>query len=370
MASEGSVAAAPGVSPVMIGRDSELARLEDALLVTLRGQSRVIVLSGEAGVGKSRLVAELRRRARSTGCAAIVGECPETDLALPYLPFVEAIGNMLSGGADVAEIRTALGTDSAPLSRVLPVLGDGESFTSSSSPLDKLRLFEAMVTLLRVLAAKSKAGALLLALEDVHWIDRSTQELLDYLTRRLSGLHALVVVTHRALDRQHSLQPTLQRWRRAGLSETIPLLPLAVDEVATMIAAIRDLDEPPAELAKVLHARSEGNPFAVEEMLREAASSGGIETRDGRWDAAALATMPPPRAIADSIMVRVERLPDETVAMLRAAAAFGRSFDASLLQRVLQSSDAALATTLRAALHAELLEEDAQHIDAYRFRHE
>src|SRR5205823_740643 len=120
---EGSVIA-QGVSPVLVGRDSELARLEEALLAALHGQSRIVVLSGEAGVGKSRMLAELGRRAEAVGCTVAAGECSEADLALPYLPFVEAIGNLLTTGRlDVPRVRSILGSEVAPLARLLPELG-------------------------------------------------------------------------------------------------------------------------------------------------------------------------------------------------------------------------------------------------------
>src|SRR5207245_184480 len=187
-----------------------------------------------------------------------------------------------------------------------------------------------MVTLVRAL---SPHAGLVFAIEDIHWMDRSTQELLDYPTRRLAGTRTLLLVTHRSLDldRHHPLLPTMQRWRRAGLSETIELPPLPAGDVATMIASIFDLDEPPQDFARSVHERSEGIPFAIEELLRAAALSGRISRTEGRWDAAAVAKMPPPRALADNILLRVERLSQEHVDTLRAASVLGRSFDVSVL---------------------------------------
>lgn len=355
----------------MIGRDSELARLEDALLAALHGQSRVVVLSGEAGVGKSRLLAELGRRAEAVGCTVVAGECSEADLALPYLPFVEAIGNLLTTAKlDVARVRSILGTEVAPLTRLLPELGSAdESLEPMSTPLDKLRLFEAIVALLRALSAGT---GLVLMLEDVHWIDRSTQELVDYVIRRLAGTRTLTLVTHRSLelDRHHPMQPTMQRWRRAGISETITLQPLSEDGVAAMIAEIFDREDAPADFARSVRERSEGIPFAVEELLREAVVSGRISGTDGRWDPKAVATMPPPRALADSILVRVERLSPEQVETLRAASVLGRAFEFPTLIELSGTGEAAAMQALHASVAAQLLEEDPQHEDGYRFRHE
>src|SRR5437870_4310410 len=247
----------------MVGRDAELARLEEALFAAHAGEFRLLVLSGEAGVGKSRLTLELRRRAASLACMVLVGECSEADLTLPYLPFVEAIGNLLAARrVDVERLRAALGSEVAPLARLLPQLGVSDvSFNPTATPLDKLRLFEAMVALFQSLSSE---GGLLLVIEDIHWAEQSTQELLDYLTRRLRETRTMILVTHRSLDldRRHPLLPTVRRWLRAGISETITLQPLDVGGVSAMVAAIFDMESAPPEFARSLHERTEGLPFA------------------------------------------------------------------------------------------------------------
>jgi predicted ATPase len=356
------------VSPVMIGRDAELARLEEALFAAHAGDSRLLVLSGDAGVGKSRLVSELRRRASAMGSTVLVGECSEADLALPYLPFVEAIGNLLaSREVDADRVRSALGSEVAPLARLLPQLGATDvSFNPTATSLDKLRLFEAIVALLQTLATEN---GLLLVIEDIHWADQSTQELLDYLTRRLRRTRTVTLVTHRSfeLDHRHPLLPTVQRWRRAGISETITLQPLDVDGVSAMVAAIFDLEEAPPDFARSLHERSEGLPFAVEELLRNAVDRGTISRE--RWDDVALTTMPLPRTLTDNILVRVERLAPEHAEVVRAASVLGRSFDFSNLARLAELADAEVTSALAASIGEQLLEEDGQRDHAYRFRH-
>ncbi len=361
---------AQGVSPVLIGRDSELARLEEALLASLRRQCRLVVLSGEAGVGKSRLVREVHRRARTTGCAALVGECSEADLSLPYLPFAEALGNHISSpGIDVPRLRSELGAAAAPLSRLLPGLAAADvAFSPTDTAFDKLRLFEAVVRLLHVL---SEPDGLLLVVEDIHWADGSTKEMLDYLTRRLPGMRMMLLVTHRTqeLDRTHPMLSTIQRWKRAGVSETITLAPLGLDGVRAMVSAIFDAEDTPEEFARSLHERSEGVPLAVEELLRDAVEQGWLDGRQERWDTEALTSMPAPRSLADNIMLRIDRLSPEEEEVLRCAAVLGRNFAFSTLARMTELPREAVIEAVDVCVRHQFFQAGEQHADSYRFRH-
>jgi class 3 adenylate cyclase/tetratricopeptide (TPR) repeat protein len=354
----------------MVGRGPELARLEEALLGAQRDDFRVVVLCGEAGVGKTRLVSDLRRRAEAFGFLTLVGECSEADLSLPYLPFVEALSNHLANSEiDNSALRTALGHSATPLARVFPQLGSpGARFSPTDPSLDRLRMYEAMVALLQAVSSQRR---ILLVVEDVHWADRATQDLLDYLTRRLRTARTMLVVTHRTsdVDRHHPLLPVIQRWRRAGISETVELHPLSIEQVGAMVAAILDVEVAPTELAHVLHARAEGVPFAVEELLRAAVEHGRLSVgADGPFDDAALEAMPPPRSLADSILLRVERLTDDQTAVLRCAAVLGRSFDFPILVELTRQPLDAVLDALDACIVAQLVEEDERD-NVYRFRH-
>ena len=201
---------------VLVRRDDQLARLEDALLEARRGHGGLVVLSGEAGIGKTRLANELARQARRLGSAVLWGGCSEAELSLPYLPFVEAIGNYLAE-EDTEEVAARLGPTSAELSQLFPQFTDGRGPAASSDPGQaKLRLFEAIVSLLALPAADR---TLLLVIEDVHWADDSSRELLDHIARRLAGMRALALLSYRSdeLHRRHPFVPTLRAWRRSSL---------------------------------------------------------------------------------------------------------------------------------------------------------
>ncbi|MGH2450933.1 MAG: ATP-binding protein, partial [Candidatus Limnocylindria bacterium] len=314
------------LSPVLVGRQEELSRLEDALLSANRGDGRFVLLAGEAGIGKTRLATELTRRARKLGCGVLWGSCSEAELSLPYLPFVEAIGNHLSEH-DPAVLRADLGQTAAELAQLFPQLAEGPPPAPAGDPAQaKLRLFESVVTLLEVWA---RERALLLVLDDVHWADGSTRELLDYMARRLLRSRVMLLATHRndELDRRHPLTRTVQVWRRAGLAETVAVEAMSPAHVAEMIAAILDAEEVSGELAALVHARAEGNPFVLEEMLREALDRGEVFRADTGWQRRSLDAMLLPETVREAVLLRLGRLDADHVEVLRAAAVLGRSFD-------------------------------------------
>jgi class 3 adenylate cyclase len=351
--------------PVLIRRDDELGVLEDALLAARRGESRFVVLAGEAGIGKTRLSRELTREARELGCAVLSGGASDAEVSLPYLPFVEAIGNYLDE-QDLDRLREALGPALGELGQLFPGLaGDRLPEPTNDPGQAKLRLFEAVVSLL---ALPARDRTLLLVIEDVHWADASTRELLDYLARRLTDLPSLIVVTYRAdeLHRRHPFLPTLQGWRRSGVADILELEPLSEDGIGEMLAAILGPDSVDRELHELMLERTEGNPFVLEEMLREVVESSG--SGDG-LDSDAVGRTRLPESVRHAILLRVQRLGDERSAVLESAAALGRSFDAEMLLAVSGEPESTVHDALEAAISQQLIEEDPARPGRYSWRH-
>jgi predicted ATPase/class 3 adenylate cyclase len=350
----------------LVGRDEELSALEDALLTANRGESRFVLLAGEAGMGKTRLAGEVSRRARKLGCEVLWGSCSEAELSLPYLPLVEALGNYLTK-RDVDEVRALLGGAATELGQLFPQLAEGP--VAAGDPAQaKLRLFEATVALL---ALPAREQGILLVVEDVHWADSSTRELLDHLARRLTGMRAMVLCTYRSdeLERRHPLVPTLQSWRRSGLAETIALEHLTPFGVAEMIADIFDSDEVGDDFRDLMTERTEGNPFVLEEMLREAIERGDVFRSADRWERRSLDEFEIPETVRDTILLRLGRMDDAHVEVLRAGAVLGRSFDYATLGAVVAEDEAAVDAALETALAQQLLEEDPGRLGAFRWRH-
>jgi class 3 adenylate cyclase/tetratricopeptide (TPR) repeat protein len=351
--------------PVLIRRDDELGVLEDALLAARRGESRFVVLAGEAGIGKTRLSRELAREAADLGCAVLSGGASDAEVALPYLPFVEAIGNYLDE-QDLDRLREALGPALGELGQLFPALaGDRLPEPSRDPGQAKLRLFESIVSLLSLPA---RDRTVLLLIEDVHWADASTRELLDYLARRLTELPSLIVVTYRTdeLHRRHPFLPTLQGWRRSGVAEVLELEPLSEDGIGEMLAAILGPDEVDGELHELMLERTEGNPFVLEEMLREVVES---SSSGNGVDRSAVARTPLPESVRHAILLRVQRLGEERSAVLEAAAALGRTFDHTMLLEVSGQPDTTVHDALEAATGQQLIEEDPAHPGRYSWRH-
>src|SRR5919109_840800 len=353
--------------PTLIGREAELFVLEDALLAARRGESHFVALGGEAGLGKTRLASELARRAKALDFEVLWGACSEADLTLPYLPLVEALGNYLSH-QDAERLAASLGGARRELAQLFPQLADDAVPPFGDPGQAKLRLFEAVVALL---ARPARERGLLLVLEDIHWADSATRELVDHLARRLTNERAVVLVTYRSdeLDRRHPLRPLLQNWRRSGLVEAVELAPLETGEVAKMIAAILDEDDVGPDLPALMRVRTEGNPFVLEEMLKEAIDRGHLSRGPDSWQRRSLEELGIPGTVRDTILSRFARLDPDEADVLQSAAVLGSAFGYEILVAVAGAPQATVHQGLSVGVAQQLLEEVGTGRARYRWRH-
>ena len=355
--------------PVLIGRDNELSTLEDALLAANRGEGQVVLLTGDAGMGKTRLAAELTRRAQRMGMTVLIGGCSEADLPLPYLPFLEAIGNYLAA-SDIKNVRSRLGPIRRELAHLFPQLEpDGVPVDTTDQTSGRTRLFEAILSLLILPAVEH---GLMVIVEDLHWADASTRELLDYLTRRLRNVRILVVATYRRdeMHRRHPLVPLIQGWRRRSATTIVELEALTPANVAQMVTAIFDLKEGVQDDTRdFLHARTEGNPLVLEEMLKAALDRGDIFRTATGWTRKTLADIRIPNSVRETILLRLDRLSPDQVAVLRAAAVLGQNFDYSTLVEMADLDAAFVQGAIEASIQQQLLVDVPGEAGRYRFRH-
>ncbi len=327
----------------LIGRVAELAELEAALADAEAGRPSVAFVAGESGVGKSRLVAELERRAEERGVLVLAGDCVDLgESELPYVPLVAALRPLARSGdpALTPELRAAV----APL---LP------GTAPAADPPDpdagaQARLFEGLLSLLDCLATDRPV---LLLIEDLHWADSSTRAALAFLCRSLASERVLLVASYRPdeLHRRHPLRSLLAELERNPNARRLSLAPLTLDELSGQLEDI--LGEPPAaELLDRLWTRSGGNPLYVEELL-----AAGL---DGRGSA--------PDTLRDALMLRVERLSEAAQELLRLVAV-GQRLDHALLAETSALEPRALRDALREAVDGHILvaDEDGTH----RFRH-
>jgi predicted ATPase/class 3 adenylate cyclase len=350
----------------LVGRDEQLFALEDALLSAHRGESRFVALGGEAGLGKTRLATELAQRAQRLGWETLWGACSEAELSLPYLPLVEALGNFISTH-DPDRLAESLGAARRELAQLFPQLARDEPATPVGDPGQaKLRLFEAVIALLS-LAAQDQG--VLLVVEDVHWADSATRELLDHLARRLTNTRSLLLLTYRSdeLVRRHPLAPLLQSWRRSQVAEIVMLTALDQRQIAEMIGAILDDEEVDAEFRDLMYGRSEGNPFVLEEMLKEALDHGELTRTEEGWRSPHELGIP--ETVRDTILLRLARLEPSETEVLEAAAVLGRTFDYATLLAASRVPESSVQRALQLGIAQQLLEEAPGGQATYRWRH-
>jgi predicted ATPase len=343
-------------SPALVGRAAEAAQLWAAFERAEAGSPATVVAAGEAGVGKTRLVAELLARVRAHGALALSGGCLNVgEGVVAYAPLVEALRS-LGGAINPAELERVLGSARAELARLVPELGargtaDGQA-APDAGPLVPGRLFELLLGVLHRLA---ECGPLLVVVEDLHWADQSTHDLLSFLVRNLrAGVALLLTYRSDELHRRHPLRPFLAELDRSGRTERLELGRLGRRELGELLAGIRGEPAPAALVSEIL-ARSEGNPFFAEELLAARV--------EGAGESAEL-----PEVLRDLLLARVEALPQATHQLLQIAAVAGQRVDHHLLAEVAGQPSESLVELLREAVAHHVLVVGAGN-GAYAFRH-
>jgi DNA-binding CsgD family transcriptional regulator len=330
-------------TPTLVARTEELAALRAAVERAAGGAAATVIVSGEAGVGKSRLVEELMRTARADGALVLLGRCVDVD-GLAYAPIAGALRS-LATQVDGPELEAALGPGRAELSRLVPDLaGDDELPAVGPLSFGKARLFELM---LGTLGRLGRRRPVVLVVEDLHWADGSTRDLLRFVVRAADAERLALIATCRTddLHRTHPLRPYLGELRRDARVQHIDLEPFSRAEFVDHVAALLGELPSPTSLDR-LYERSEGNAFFTEELLA-AAGSGAL-----------------PDSVRDALSVQLEQLPPAAQRVVRVLAAAGRRVDHRLLERVATADD--LAPALRAAADARVIVASR---DSYEFRH-
>jgi len=342
-------------SPVLIGRSQELERLRAALELAREGHGSATLVGGEAGVGKTRLVSELSRLAEVEGAVVLVGGCVVLgDGALPYAPIAEALrGLVRRTGPD--ELEAVLGSGRSELARLIPDLGATSERATPGPSIDwaQARLFELLLGVLERLAA---TAPVLLVIEDLHWSDRSTRDLLGFLVRNLRDSAVMLLLTYRSdeLHRRHPLLPFLAELGRMGRVERVELQPFDAGDAADQLRAIAGPDLEPA-LIESIHARSGGNAFFAEELL-----SAALDHDRGEL----------PATLRDVLLGRIAELAEPTQELLRIASAAGQRVDPALLADAAAIDEAAMYEALREAVGRQVLVPDpTAGAERYAFRH-
>jgi DNA-binding SARP family transcriptional activator len=337
-----AVAPPPGGERI-VGRAAELERLDQALAAACAGHGTTALIAGPAGIGKTRVAAEIARRARGLGATVLTGRSIDVvGAALPYLPLIEALRPLRDTSAldGLPELARLLPGAGAP-----PPVGPGHDAGEA-----QLRLFSSVLTVLDRLAGD---GPVVLVLEDLQWADGSTLDLIAFLARAVQGSRILLLGTsrHEAVKPDEGLHRLVAGLRSGGDATTVELGPLSRDELETLLS--RSAGGPvPAELADAVCGRAAGNPFFAQELL--AAALRGEEAL--------------PVLLRDVLLADFARLGPEARAVVRVAAAAGRSVTRELLASAMGIAAGAIAGALREAVEHGLLVPDGT-LGTYGFRH-
>jgi class 3 adenylate cyclase/tetratricopeptide (TPR) repeat protein len=349
-----------------VGRDRELRQLLDVLDTAATGRGRLVLISGEPGIGKSRLADELAAHARMRRARVLWGRCWEAGGAPAYWPWVQAIRAYIRD-TDPSALREQMGNGVSDIAQMLPELRDlfPEVVPPASADPEgaRFRLFDSTASFLR---RASDAQPLLFVLDDMHAADTPSLLLLEFIARELGTAHVLVAATYRDIEvtPEHPLERTLAELRRQPTTHDVSLGGFRREEVASLIELTADL-EPPDALVAVVHAETEGNPLFVGEVVRLLASEGRL---GAPADAESL-RFTIPDSIREVIGRRIHHLSSECKSVLTVASVLGREFALDALESATEISGDDLLDVLDEAIAARVVSEIPGSLGRLRFSH-
>jgi predicted ATPase/class 3 adenylate cyclase len=357
-----------------VGRVQERAALEEARVLAREGSHQILLLSGEPGIGKTRLASYAAHRAHAEGFAVAWGGCSE-ELAVPYEPWIgvctqlvehaptELLGQHVKRhGGELARLARGMGARVADLPEPQP----------SDPETERYLLFNAVAGLLGEVA---ETVPLCVVLDDLHWADAQSVSLLKHMLRASEHGSLQVVATYRDSDlgKAHPLTALLADLHSLQGVQRVALRGLGADEVSEIMAAMagHELDHEGLSLAAEIAQETDGNPFFVGELLRGLSESGALvfDEDAGRWSVDRTAGIALPQSVREVIERRVDRLGEDSIEVLRLAAVIGREFDLELLAAVAETDETRLLDQLEAAAAASVLAESVERVGRFRFAH-
>ena len=354
--------ARPPLTP-FVGRQEEVSQLRHCLDGAIRGQGSLVLVAGEPGVGKTRLLSELAIDTVDRGLQVLTGRAYETEGMPPYLPFIEALNQHIRGRTQ-GELREDLGETAPYVAKLLPelrqCLPDVRELPALDPEAERYRLFEGVTDFLIDVGARTP---LLLFLDDLHWADDATLLLLQHLARRLAEVSLLVVgaYRHTEMDDRHPLTPVLAALARQRLASSITLRPFEREDAAALVEAILG-KAPAARVVDVLFAAAAGNPFFTEELVRNIQEHG----HDLADPQAAVDDWAIPDSVRHVIGRRLARLGDEANRVLTYSSVLGRDLTLPKVAAVAGRDQDSALDLLDEALAAHVLREQGE---GYAFAH-
>lgn len=358
----------PFVSPAVFGRDAELAALDEALTLARSGRGQVVLIAGEAGIGKTRLVAEVRSRARAPELEVLEGRCFEADRALPFAPFIDLVEGWIRERSS-EDVTSAFAGAVGALLRVVPGLAERLPAVPAPAPLDPEQEKRRIVrTILAFVARLAVVAPVVVVIEDAHWSDDPSLDLISALARNVATQRILLIITYRSDEVTHSLRRMLADLDRERLAVELRPARLAFDDVGAMLRGLLALRGPvPGAFLAVIHGLTEGNPFFVEEVTRSLVATGDLATARGTFAWTAPGAIRVPRTVEEAVRRRSDRVSTAARGTLHVAAVAGLRFDPALVREITGRREREMVRDLRELVDAQLIVEESA--DRFAFTH-
>src|SRR3990172_2097993 len=351
---------------VFVGREKEMDELRAGLEDALSGRGRLLMLVGEPGIGKTRTSEEFATYAGLRNAQVLWGRCYEGEGAPAYWPWVQVIRSFVHD-RDPAALMSEMGPGAADIAQVVSEVREGRPGLPAPPALEpeqaRFRLFDSITTFLK---NASKGQPIVLVLDDLHWADKPSLLLLQFLARELRGARLLVLATYRDVElrREHPLSDALGELARAGLSQRILLRGLTEQDVARFIEITAGM-RPPQALGDAVYRETEGNPFFVNEIVRLLVADGRLDRPEEvkSWSVTI------PQGVREVVGRRLNHLSKECNGVLTVASVIGREFGVDALERVSDVSDDRLLEVLEEAVGARVVAEVPRSAGRYSFSH-
>ncbi|GHO82256.1 helix-turn-helix transcriptional regulator [Dictyobacter formicarum] len=365
----------PIACPILIGRQQQLEALIHLIKQTCSGQGQTVLLAGEAGIGKSRLVTEaiarlplLQQQSEYSAVTIVKGRCFEPDHAYPYAPVLDALDTVFASHSPEA-LATFVGPACPELIQLYPAFSSLWPTCTPASALDaeqeKRRLFQALTHFLTRLTANKP---LILIIEDIHWSDETSLEFLLYLAHRLTSHPFLLLLTYRNEEVRPELTRFLAQLDSSRLAIEVPLTRLSIADVGMMIREIFALPHPVhTDFLNMIFALTEGNPFFIEEVLKSLEMDGDVFYANGRWKRKPLNALHIPRSVQIAVQRRLDHVTPAARELLAVAAVIGQRFPFPLLQQLTRQDESKMLDLIKELIKAQLIVEESE--DIFLFRH-
>jgi tRNA A-37 threonylcarbamoyl transferase component Bud32/tetratricopeptide (TPR) repeat protein len=368
-----ALAIAPANRTPFVARGEERAKLLTALDDAVQGQGSLVLIEGEPGIGKTRLAEEVLLEAQRRGLLCFIGHAYEGEGSAAYTPFVETL-EYAARALPEDMFRQALGDSASEVARIMPKLRQlfPDIPPAVELPAEQQRRY--LFNSYREFVERGTlVSPLVVLLDDLHWADESSLLLLEHLARHVPTQRALIIGTYRDLESEISpaLARTLANLTRQRLAQRIKIRPLEEAAVADLLAGLGG-EEPPAEVVRMILRETEGNPFFIEEVVRDLQEQGQLVDTDGRWrEGSSVARLAVPESVRLVISRRLERVGEDVQSVLTAAGVVGRGFDHGTIVALEVLSPEALIDALEEAEEAHLIHSEPVGRDTrYRFSHE